>query len=157
MTLCFPMIVNVSSLNQSINQSIDKCISKRSRFRTVEGRTEWALFIHIDVQHQFNYPNVFHSVKRTIYIGVMAPESKWWGRGIPVAMEMAIEAVNNRSDVLRGYKVELLRRNTMVAYPLWHLLNLNQHKNMSVSYYTYNVLNGFYETGMVPFVKRARH
>lgn len=57
---------------------------------------------------------------RTIFIGVMAPLSgsrAWWGAGIPVAIEMAFDYVNNRSDILPGYNLKLVPRDTKVLHP----------------------------------------
>ena len=56
---------------------------------------------------------------RTLYIGSMAPmtgKRAWWGAGIPLAIEMAFEDINARSDVLHGYRVKLIRRDTQVSH-----------------------------------------
>lgn len=58
---------------------------------------------------------------RTLYIGSMAPmtgKRAWWGAGIPLAIEMAFEDINSRSDVLRQYRLELIRRDTQVSQQL---------------------------------------
>lgn len=55
--------------------------------------------------------------ERPLYVGSMAPMTgnrSWWGAGIPLAIEMAFEDVNKRSDVLKGYKLILAQRDTQV-------------------------------------------
>lgn len=55
---------------------------------------------------------------RPLYIGSMAPMTgnrAWWGAGIPLAIEMAFEDINARNDVLKGYKLELIRSDTQVS------------------------------------------
>lgn len=55
---------------------------------------------------------------RSLYIGSMAPMSgdrAWWGAGIPLAIEMAFEDINKRSDILKEYKLNLIPRDTQVS------------------------------------------
>ena len=55
---------------------------------------------------------------RPLYIGSMAPmtgERAWWGAGIPLAIEMAFEDINKRSDILKEYKLSLIQRDTQVV------------------------------------------
>lgn len=48
----------------------------------------------------------------------MTGKRAWWGAGIPLAIEMAFEDINGRSDVLRQYRLELIRRDTQVSQQL---------------------------------------
>ncbi|XP_032234854.1 gamma-aminobutyric acid type B receptor subunit 2 isoform X1 [Nematostella vectensis] len=53
--------------------------------------------------------------KKPLYIGCMSPmtgKSAWWGRGIPVAAEIAFGLINNRKDILPGYEFMLLANDT---------------------------------------------
>ena len=55
---------------------------------------------------------------RPLYIGSMAPMTgrrAWWGAGIPLAIEMAFEDINKRSDILKEYKLSLVQRDTEVV------------------------------------------
>lgn len=56
--------------------------------------------------------------KRTLYVGSMAPMTgnrAWWGAGIPLAIQMAFEDINKRSDILKDYELELISRDTKVT------------------------------------------
>ena len=58
------------------------------------------------------------TVQRPLYIGSMAPMTgrrAWWGAGIPLAIEMAFEDINKRSDILKEYKLSLIQRDTQVV------------------------------------------
>ena len=45
----------------------------------------------------------------------MTGERAWWGAGIPLAIEMAFEDINKRSDILKEYKLSLIQRDTQVV------------------------------------------
>ena len=45
----------------------------------------------------------------------MTGKRAWWGAGIPLAIEMAFEDINARSDVLQGYRLKLIRRDSQVS------------------------------------------
>ena len=58
------------------------------------------------------------SSKTPLFVGSMAPLSgsrSWWGSGITVAMEMAFEYINNRTDILPAYELKLLKNDTRVS------------------------------------------
>ena len=62
--------------------------------------------------------NNFTTQGRPLYIGSMAPMTgrrAWWGAGIPLAIEMAFEDINKRSDILKEYKLSLIQRDTQVV------------------------------------------
>lgn len=64
--------------------------------------------------------------KSPINIGVMAPTTgvrAWWGRGIPLAAEMAVEYINSRTDILHEFSLKLVTNDTKVIIPLL-ILNL---------------------------------
>lgn len=85
--------------------------------------TRWivifALLATQSVIHQLDAANM-HNItahERPLYIGAMAPMTgsrSWWGAGIPLAIEMAFEDINKRSDVLKEYKLILDQRDTQV-------------------------------------------
>ncbi|EDO38317.1 predicted protein [Nematostella vectensis] len=61
--------------------------------------------------------------KKPLYIGCMSPmtgKSAWWGRGIPVAAEIAFGLINNRKDILPGYEFMLLANDTQVSASATH-------------------------------------
>lgn len=63
-------------------------------------------------------PDNFTTRGRPLYIGSMAPMTgrrSWWGAGIPLAIEMAFEDINKRSDILKEYKLSLIQRDTQVV------------------------------------------
>ena len=61
---------------------------------------------------------IIQQQERTLFIGSMAPvtgKRAWWGAGIPLAIKMAFEDINARSDILKGYRLELIPRDTQVS------------------------------------------
>ena len=63
--------------------------------------------------------NITAVQKRPLYIGSMAPMTgirAWWGAGIPLAIKMAFEDINQRSDILKEYKLNLIPRDTQVRH-----------------------------------------
>lgn len=85
--------------------------------------TRWivilALLATISVVNQLDAAelNNITAHERPLYIGSMAPmtgKKSWWGAGIPLAIEMAFEDINKRSDVLKEYKLILVQRDTQV-------------------------------------------
>ncbi|XP_020910363.1 gamma-aminobutyric acid type B receptor subunit 1-like [Exaiptasia diaphana] len=55
------------------------------------------------------------SSKQPLYIGCISPmtgKSDWWGRGIPVAAEMAFDMINNQSNILKDYELILLKNDS---------------------------------------------
>ncbi|KAL9969178.1 hypothetical protein ACROYT_G021363 [Oculina patagonica] len=83
--------------------------------------TRWivilALLVIQSAIHQLDAANL-HNItahERPLYIGAMAPMTgnrSWWGAGIPLAIQMAFEDINKRSDVLKEYKLILDQRDT---------------------------------------------
>lgn len=74
-----------------------------------------------------NLQNITAQQERPLYIGSMAPMTgnrSWWGAGIPLAMEMAFEDINNRGDVLKEYKLILVQRDTQVRPLLVRLVTI---------------------------------
>ena len=49
----------------------------------------------------------------------MTGRRSWWGAGIPLAIEMAFEDINKRSDILKEYKLSLIQRDTEVVAALF--------------------------------------
>uniref|UniRef100_UPI00398EAA45 gamma-aminobutyric acid type B receptor subunit 1 n=1 Tax=Pristiophorus japonicus TaxID=55135 RepID=UPI00398EAA45 len=62
-----------------------------------------------------NGNRVFHRSKQTLYIGALFPMSGGWpgGQACLPAAQMALRDVNNRSDILRDYELQLIYHDSM--------------------------------------------
>ena len=58
------------------------------------------------------------AAEQTLHIGAFYPLTKAfsaWGAGCLPAAELAVEHLNNRSDILEGYRLELINFDTQVG------------------------------------------
>jgi ABC-type branched-subunit amino acid transport system substrate-binding protein len=55
--------------------------------------------------------------KQPLYIGSISPltgKSRWWGRGIPLAAEMAFDMINKDTRILNDYELRLISNDSRV-------------------------------------------
>lgn len=64
--------------------------------------------------------------KKKLYIGALFPMSGGWpgGQACMPSAQMALDLVNNRSDILPDYELELIHYDSMVSAPLTADFNL---------------------------------
>ena len=91
----------------------------QSPFGNTSTTTKAYSYIHEHEPMMKDYPHysVKYSKLKTLYIGGIFPMTGGWagGKGCRPAVDMALEDVNNRTDILPGFKLEMVANDSRVS------------------------------------------